>query len=620
MTSWLPVLTGRVVESSESSDRFLWDFRATLADLLYENHYSLLAELLRKRGMGLYSESHESGRAFIGDGMRVKRDATVPMGAMWTQTQGVSREQYGYNSDLRESASVAHLYGQNLVAAESLTASTGAWAWSPEDLKPTADIEMAMGLNRFIIHTSVHQPFVDKAPGFSLGPFGQWFTRLETWAEQAGPWIQYLARSSYLLQQGRFVADVAYYYGEDANVTSLFADKAPAVPEGYNFDFINSDALINLLSVKDGRLVTPSGMSYKVLALDENSRYMSLPVLRKLQSLVANGAVVAGPRPFASPSLADDALEFDRLAGQLWGSGDGEHQLGKGRVYSGQTLEAVLKTVGVTSDFEYSKPEADTRLLYVHRTLGDGEIYFVDSRNNRSQSVEVSFRVTGKVPELWHADTGEIEAVSYRIVDGRTLVQLRLDPWEAVFVVFQKPAEKMSMTVAEPETSVLMNISGPWDISFQSGRGAPARIELNQLQSWSDFKDNGVKYYSGAATYTKILQAPETWFSKEKHLLLDLGSVKNIAEVFVNGQSVGILWKAPFCVDATRALKPGDNTLEIRVTNLWVNRLIGDQQPDAKEKYTFTTKTFYRLDSPLLQSGLLGPVQVICSAPPLSGK
>ena len=272
-----------------------------------------LAELLKKRGMGLYSESHESGRAFIGDGMRVKRDATVPMGAMWTPTAGVDAEQYGSNADLRESASVAHLYGQNLVAAESLTAMTGPGPGPPEDLKPTADKELAMGLNRFIIHTSVHQPFADKAPGFSLGPFGQWFTRLETWAEQAGPWIQYLARSSYMLQQGRFVADVAYYYGEDANVTSLFAGKAPAVPAGYNYDFINSDALINLLSVKDGRIITPSGMTYQVLVLDENSRYMSLPVLRKLQSLVTDGAVVAGPRPIASPSLADDAAEFVKL-------------------------------------------------------------------------------------------------------------------------------------------------------------------------------------------------------------------------------------------------------------------------------------------------------------------
>jgi hypothetical protein len=223
--SWMPVLVGQVVDSAEASDRFLWDFRATLADLVVENHYAQIAESVHGRGMGLYSESHESGRAFIGDGMSVKRRATVPMGAMWTQLPGVKEEQYGYDADIRESASVAHIYGQNLVAAESMTAGSGAWAWAPEYLKPTADQEMAMGLNRFVIHTSVHQPLIDKAPGLSLGPFGQWFTRNETWAEQAAPWIRYLARSSFMLQQGRFLADVAYYYGEDSNVSALMKSK-----------------------------------------------------------------------------------------------------------------------------------------------------------------------------------------------------------------------------------------------------------------------------------------------------------------------------------------------------------------------------------------------------------
>src|SRR5207249_5450152 len=257
---WMPVLAGRVIESSESSDRFLWDFRLALSEMLAENHYDLSTAILKERGMGHYGESHEVGRAFIGDGMQVKRSNTVPMSATWTQTPGVNKELYGYNADVRESASVAHLYGQNLVAAESLTAASGAWAWSPETLKPTADKELAMGLNRFVIHTSVHQPLLDKVPGLSLGPFGQWFTRNETWAEQAKPWVTYLARSSYLLQQGHFVADIIYFYGEDTNLTSLFLHKNPEIPEGYNWDYINADALIHILTFNDGELATPSGM------------------------------------------------------------------------------------------------------------------------------------------------------------------------------------------------------------------------------------------------------------------------------------------------------------------------------------------------------------------------
>ncbi len=214
------------MESAAASDRFLWDFRRTLADMIAEHHYDQITQILKARGMGHYGESHESGRALIGDGMEVKRTNDVPMCAMWTQRPGVNADQPGSNADIRESASVAHIYGQNLVAAESLTAGSAAWAWSPATLKPTADKELAMGLNRFVLHTSVHQPLVDKGPGLSLGPFGQWFTRNETWAEQATPWISYLARSSYLLQQGRFVADIAYFYGEDTNVTALFQQKA----------------------------------------------------------------------------------------------------------------------------------------------------------------------------------------------------------------------------------------------------------------------------------------------------------------------------------------------------------------------------------------------------------
>jgi hypothetical protein len=245
---YLPVLTGHIVNNAEDSDRFLWDMRKTIGDLVVENHYGTIAEILHARGMKVYGESHEANRATIGDGMEMKRYTDVPMAAMWTRPG----PQYGSQADIRESASVAHIYGQNIVAAESLTSSIGPWAWAPSMLKPTADLEMASGLNRFVIHESAHQPLADKAPGLALGPFGQWFNRNETWAEQASPWITYLARSSYLLQQGRFVADVAYFYGEDSNLTAIFDGHAPAVPEGYNFDYVNADALINKLSVKDG--------------------------------------------------------------------------------------------------------------------------------------------------------------------------------------------------------------------------------------------------------------------------------------------------------------------------------------------------------------------------------
>ena len=610
---WLPVLTGRVIESSQASERFLWDYRKTLGDLLAEYHYDQITEILHQRGMGHYGESHEEGRAFIGDGMEVKRSNDVPMSAMWTQRPGVNQDLPGYNADIRESASVAHIYGQNLVAAESMTASSGAWAWSPATLKPTADKEMAMGLNRFVIHTSVHQPLLDRKPGLALGPFGQWFTRNETWAEQATPWIRYLARSCYLLQQGRFAADIAYFYGEDSNLTALFGKNGPGVPAGYNFDYFNADALIHKLSVTDGQLATESGMRYRVLALDPHSQHMSLPVLRKIRDLVQSGAIVAGPKPTDTPSLSDDSKEFQRIVDEMWGSGTGEQSYGKGKVYASPMSAEVIRAIQVVPDFEYTKPESDTEVLFVHRKLGDGDLYYVDNRQDRNEDLDATFRVTGKEAELWHADTGVMEPASFWTPEGRTTVPLHLEPWGTVFVVFRKPAKTSSRTLAKNSDSTIATVEGSWDLSFQPDRGAPAKITLDKLASWSDNADEGVKYFSGPGTYTKTIQAPPDWFKLGAHLSIDLGEVKNLAEVSVNGKPLGVLWKTPYRVDVTNALKPGANTLEVKVTNPWVNRIIGDRQPNVTKTYTFTSPKYYKADSKLVPSGLLGPVQILQS-------
>ena len=606
MKPWLPALAGRVVESAESTDRFLWDFRKTLIEMTAEYHYDQLTDLLALRGMARYTESHENGRAFIADGMEVKAKSAIPMSAMWTAQ--ANRPSSQFDADIRESASVAHIYGQNLVAAESLTAGSGAWSFSPETLKPTADRELSMGLNRFVIHTSVHQPVNDKIPGLGLGPFGQWFTRHETWAEQANVWTTYLARSSYMLQQGKFVADIAYYYGEDSNVTALFQGNPPPIPAGYNFDYVNSDVVKNRLTVSPaGLLTTTTGMSYSVLGLDPNSQRMPLAVLRKIRDMVNAGAIVVGPKPIESPSLSDDAAEFKTIADQLWGG-----TTGKGKVLTGSIKDA-LASLTVAADFEYTKPQPDTELAFVHRKLADGDLYWVSHRNDRVDEVEATFRITGKAPELWHADTGAVEPAPYRTAEGRTTVSLTLQPNDAVFVMFRKTATAASRTVAKPVETKIGTVEGSWDVAFQPNRGAPAKITLPALASWHNNADAGVKYFSGTGTYSKTVQAPADWFQTGAKLWLDLGDVKNIAVVSVNGKPIGTYWKAPFRVDVTSALRPGANTLEVKVINLWVNRLIGDQQEGVTTKYTYTAQQFYRADSPLLPSGLIGPVQVVRS-------
>jgi hypothetical protein len=610
---WMPVLAGQVVETAEASDKFLWDFRKTIADLIANEHYGQLEATLHEWNMGHYGESHEGGRALVADGMEVKKFNEVPMSAMWTQSPGVNNEQFGYNADDRESASVSHIYGQNLAAAESMTAASGPWAWSPATLKPTADAEFLNGINRIVIHESAHQPLVGKAPGLTLGPFGQWFNRNETWAEESGPWINYLARTSFLLQQGRFGADLIYFYGEDSNLTAIFDKKAPNVPDGYGFDYVNADALIHELGVSDGRITTRGGMSYRVLGLDPYSQHMSLPVLRAIHKLVRDGIVVAGPKPMDDPSLSDDKAEFNRLSSELFGDGTGVHGVGKGTVYAGQTPAEVFAALKVAPDFGYTKPEGDARLLFVHRKLADADVYFVDNRMDRNETVDASFRVTGKAPELWHAETGKSEPLSFNIADGRTTVPLHLEPWGTVFVVFRKATTETSHTLPKVIETQIATVDGTWKVSFQPDRGAPASIMLDKLSSWTDNADAGVKYFSGTGTYTQTVRASQAWFKKGAHLWLDMGEVKNLAEVTVNGTDLGVVWHAPYRVDVTSALKPGVNQLTIKVTNAWVNRLIGDEQPGAT-KYTFADVKPYKATSPLQVSGLLGPVAVVRSA------
>jgi hypothetical protein len=402
------------------------------------------------------------------------------------------------------------------------------------------------------------------------------------------------------------VADVVYYYGEDSNVTALFQNNPPPIPPGHGFDYANSDVVRNRLRVSPGGLLTTAtGMSYRLLALDPNSQRMPLAVLRRIRDLVHAGAVVVGPKPIESPSLSDDAAEFKTIVDALWGG-----TTGKGRIFTG-TIADALASFKVAPDFEYTKPQSDTELAFVHRKLTDGDVYWVSHRNTRVQDLQVTFRVQGKTPELWRADTGALEPASYTIAGDRTTVSLTLQPNDAIFVVFRKPATAPSRAMAKPVESALAVVEGEWDLAFQPNRGAPARITLPALVSWHEHADPGVKYFSGSATYTKTLQAPADWFQAGGTLWLDLGDVKNIAEVSVNGSALGIFWRAPFRVNVTSVLKPGTNTLEIKVVNLWVNRLIGDQQDGVKTKYTYTAQQFYRADSPLLPSGLIGPVKVI---------
>ena len=352
-------------------------------------------------------------------------------------------------------------------------------------------------------------------------------------------------------------------------------------------------------------------MGYRILALDESPGYMTLPVLKKIGELVRAGAVVVGPEPVNTPSLNDDEAVFRQLAEQLWGKGKEIKKTGKGKVYNGYSLEDVLNDLDVEPDFTYSENSPGTKMRFVHRSLGDRDIYWVNISDKEISHVKVSFRISGKEPEIWDPVDGSILPASYTVDNRLTEVTLNLDPEDALFVVFRKPVDKNSVTVPELTESELATITGEWEVHFQPDRGAPENDIFNQLTPWNENENPGIKYFSGIAEYIKILDIPADWISENSKLWLDLGEVKNLAEVSINGESLGIVWKKPFRVCFDKSLKSGENRLSVKVTNLWVNRLIGDQQPGNTNPITYTTQAFYRADSPLLPSGLLGPVRIL---------
>lgn len=604
-TPWLPALTGVIVGSRAESDKFLYDYRRTLADLMSSDHYGVVAKVAHDNGLIVYGEALEDRRPSLGDDMSMRSHADVPMSAMWTHDRK-DGPRPSYLADIKGAASVAHIYGQNLVAAESMTAFMSPWAFGPADLKRVIDLEFVTGVNRPVVHTSVHQPVDDKKPGFSLWIFGQYFNRHDAWAELAKPWVDYMARNSLMLQQGRNLADVGYVYGEEAPLTGLYGWKKIAdAPSANAYDFVSNDALMTAL-VNDGdELVAPGGARYKALYLGGSSRKMTLATLRKLAALVEGGATLVGVKPEGNPSRADDAAEYGALVAKLWPGGD-QASVGKGRVIASTAIDGALAKIGVAPDFRFTGGSDKAEIPFIHRRLNDGDSYFINNRSNAPQKIEAHFRVTGKTPELWHAETGTSELVSYTIANGETVVPLDLAIDDAVHVVFRKPASASQLTVTKPQSAVVASLDAPWTVHFEAGRGAPESATLAKLAPLDQNADPGIKYFSGIATYEQDFKAPKGW-KPGQPLWIDLGEAREVAEVSVNGKFAGWSWHAPYRLDIGGQMAKGKNHVTIRVANLWVNRMIGDAQPGAT-KLTWFTGPGYRKDAPLRRSGLIGPV------------
>jgi hypothetical protein len=613
---YLPVLAGRIVESRSASNRFLNDFRKTIGDCVAENHYRLLAEMSHAHGIGIHPESGGPHGAPV-DALRCLGASDVPMMEFWARakTHRVREEDRLF---VKQAASAAHIYGKRIVAAEAFTTIAPHWQetlW--DNLKPTFDQEACEGLNRAVVHQFTCSPPEMGVPGQEYFA-GTHFNPQVTWWSRAAAFTGYLNRCQFLLQQGQFVADVCCYYGDHVpNFVQLKGSDPARILPGYDYDVCNAEVLIERLAVKDGRLVLPDEMSYRLLVLPDR-KMMPVEVLRKVKALVEAGATVIGPRPEQDTGLKDYPRcdeTIRALAAEVWGDCDGQavkaHRAGKGRIVWGKTAREVLAADGVKPDFEFAAGRPDAFLDYIHRRDGETDIYFVANRLGREEEAQCTFRVAGKAPELWDPLTGRIRnAAAFRQADGRTTLPLEFAPYGSIFVVFRRPIAPSAAGAAGRNSPVLSEpheIAGPWTVKFDPKWGGPESVQFARLESWTKRPEAGVRYYSGTAVYRKVFDLPEALRTSGRRVMLDLGDVKQIAAVRLNGRDLGVLWAMPLRVEATEAAKPAGNVLEVEVTNFWPNRLIGDAALPPEKRLTRTTVAL-KADTPLLDSGLLGPV------------
>ena len=793
MLPFLPAFTGRIVGSTETTERFLWDLRQTISDLLVENYAGTIRKLANQNGLRLTIEAYGGPE----DNMAYAGQCDEPTGEFWAYTP------FKHDWSCLDMSSAGHTYGKQIVAAEAFT-STGneKWLGHPGNVKYLGDWAFCEGINRFVFHRFAAQPWTNVAPGMSMGPWGMHYERTQTWWEQSKAWHEYVARCQSLLQQGKYAADIAYLAPEGAPrqaVVPAEAELAPHIRSGYGFDACSPEVVLTRMSVKDGRIVLPDGMSYRTLVLPA-SETITPPLLAKIKQLADAGAMIVGPAkpPRKSPSLADMGAGDEVIkknAADLWASG---------KILTGKSAQDFLAERGVPADFT-----ASPVLRYIHRTIGDAEVYFVANPEPAAVEAVASFRVAGRQPEIWWPESGCMESsVAFLESNGVTRVPLHLEPAGSAFVVFRKPSagidpvvalrhngsevwslsnfalahatapapapkpaattataspfritkaiyglagdpkltrdvtqkvqalvdagatsivvrlmfkdgdpapkklktlgveyvaggqtlnvkgtdkETITLTVpavAEnakpvvtetpkpvvPQSSVpaaaemssvaeiqggallahqagryelktgsgktraievpalptAQDIAGPWKVNFAPKSGGPGEVKFDKLADWSKRPENGIKYYSGTAVYENTFAAPPV--SANTKWMLDLGAVEVVAEVKLNGKDLGILWKAPYQVDVTSALKPGENKLELKIVNLWVNRQIGDEQlpedsprdkngtmktwpdwlqqgkPSPTGRISFTSWRLWKKGDPLVPSGLIGPV------------
>ena len=673
--NWLPVFLGWQINDKDLSDKFLYDYTKTVSDLLIYSHYETGSKVCAEYGLELVAEAGGPGPPFWEscpvDALKALGNVDIPRGEFWL---GNPRNLFL----IKEIASAAHIYGKTFVDAESWT-TWRRWRDSPFERKRLVDRAFCEGLNRVTYHGFSHSPVEDEYPGRSYHA-GIDMNPQVVWWSKARPFMDYLARCCFMLQQGLYVADVAYYYGDQAPNFWPYYHNVPEKPKidglgsGYEYDVVNTDVILNRMEVKDEKIVLPDGMSYRILVLPEKDK-MPLEVLRKLEKLVFDGATILGPKPTGVPGLNDfvnKTENLQKLADKMWGRCNGStikvNEYGKGRVVWGYTPGQWLKKNAVAPDFKCKDPQLDTRFNFIHRETALSHIYFISNKTLGRLSSECTFRVGNSTPQIWDPSDGSVrDQLVFRIDDEGVTMPMVLPPGGSTFVVFDKGASPSGLNVIGHEKgsgnndlpvekvvkvnkksavircwqngkysvarkngkqmqAVVKNIPSPvtvgaeWKVAFDTDWGGPGEVVFPELISWTDHDNQGIKYYSGKGVYTKTIIIPDDWIGNGQNIYLDLGEVGEIAEIYINGKSAGVVWKPPFRTDITQLVKPGENELTVEVMNLWINRLAGDMELPDKTGFT---QTNIRSDGGewlenweswhVEPAGLLGPVRLLAS-------
>ncbi len=602
---YLPVYQGMVVNSELSSDRFLWDIRRMVADKVAYDYVGGLREISHKHGLKTWLECYGHW-GFPSEFLMYGGQSDEIGGEFWSEGD------LG-NIENRAATSCGHIYGKAKISAESNTCAGNPFSRYPAAIKQRGDRFFAEGINNTLLHVYITQPYEDKNPGMNAW-FGNEFNRKNTWFSQMDVYTQYLKRTNFMLQQGRNLADVAYFIGEDAPKMTGVTD--PALPVGYQFDYMNAEVIEKYMTVKDGMITLPHGTQYRIIVLPKLET-MRPELLSKIKQLVNDGAVILGPAPKRSPSLQNQPeadKQLQATAAELWGDVDGvkvkSRKFGKGMILNGMDMKEAFAMLNCVPDCKL--PE-DNSIHYGHRTLGDGEIYFVSNQTTETKIITPEFRVKGMQPELWEAVTGYIRDLpAWENKENTTAVPLKLEPYESVFIVFRKTAGKASANSEEgnyPEPALLTDLKGPWTVRFNANqRGPEGQVVFETLQDWTTSNDDRIKYYSGTAFYSckfKLEKLPA-----DKQLIINLGEVMAMAKVTVNGNYAGGVWTAPYRLNITQMVKEGENELEIEVVNTWMNRLIGDSKLPVEQRQTWCPVNPYIPSTKLQASGLIGPVNI----------